>query len=59
MSRIADQSQFRVCVTASDFIAGKLGDGVKEILALRNGKHGQRYISCYPHRREFQCQWFS
>ena len=48
MSRIADQSQFRVCVTASDFIAGKLGDGVKEILALRNGKHGQRYISCEP-----------
>ena len=41
MSRIADQSQFRVCVPASDFIAGRLGDGLKDILALRNGEHGQ------------------
>ena len=46
MSRIADQCQFRLCVPASDFIAGRLGDGVKEILALRNGEHGQHYMSC-------------
>ena len=47
MSRITDQSQFRVCVPAEDVIAGRLGDGVKDILALRNGEHGQHYISCY------------
>ena len=41
---LADQCQFRVCVPASDVVAGRLGDEVKDILALRNGTHGQRYF---------------
>ena len=48
MSRIADQSQFRVCVPAEDLIAGRLGDGVKDILALRNGEHGQHACPVNP-----------
>ena len=44
ISWITDQNQFRICVPASDAIAGRLGDGVKDILALRNGEQGHHYF---------------
>ena len=37
--------QFRICVPASDAIDGKLGDGVEEILGLRNGEDVQMLYS--------------
>ncbi len=39
MSCIIDGNQFRICVPASDAIAGKLGEGVEEILDMRTGEH--------------------
>jgi hypothetical protein len=38
MSCIVDENQFRICVPASDAINGRLGDGVEDILGLRNGE---------------------
>jgi hypothetical protein len=32
---------FRICVPASDAVDGRLGDGVEQILAIRNGERAQ------------------
>jgi hypothetical protein len=44
MSCIIDPNQFRICVPASDAVDGKLGDGVEEILAIRDGEWVQNVI---------------
>jgi hypothetical protein len=33
--------QFRICIPASDAIAGRFGEGVEEILGMKNGERGQ------------------
>jgi hypothetical protein len=42
---IIDQNQFRICVPASDAVDGRLGDGVEQILVIRNGESVQMSIA--------------
>ena len=35
---IIDENHFRICVPASDAIAGRIGEGVEEILGLGKGE---------------------
>lgn len=39
LCRIADENHLRVCVPASDAIAGELGGGAEEILGIGTGEH--------------------
>jgi hypothetical protein len=37
MSCLIYEIQLRICIPASDAIAGRLGEGVEEILGMRDG----------------------
>ena len=39
MSCLIDENQFRLCIPTSDAIAGRLGEGVEEILGMRTGEY--------------------
>lgn len=41
MSCVIDENQFRICVPAADAVAGRVGDGVEEILSLGAGEQDQ------------------
>lgn len=37
--------QSRICIPASDVIAGRFGEGVEEIIGMKTGERGSRQIT--------------